>query len=90
MTAPRAPRERETDEVIQSIRRQVRSLEGKVAEEDPWALAEVVALRDELDAIATRTVNRLRAAGYTWNDIGLNLRISGKTAQMRYSRKNGA
>lgn len=88
MTSTRPPRERETEEVIKSIRRQIQhSLEPRVAEEDPWGLAEVIALRNELDAVAIRTVKRLRTAGYTWSAIGYSLGVSADRALQRYSHK---
>lgn len=80
-------RMKETEEVVSGIRRQIRSLERRAAEEDPWTVDEMLRLRDELDAAAVRTVGRLRQTGYTWQDIGFAIGVSALTAHKRYASK---
>lgn len=80
----------ETEKMVTSIDRRLRDLEKLARDEDPWTLAEMIRLRNELDAMTVRTVARLRQVGYTWDAIGYNLKISGVTAHKRYARKIGA
>lgn len=80
-------RTKDTEEVVSGVARQIRSLEARAADEDPWTVAEMLRLRDDLDAAAVRTVGRLRDTGYTWNDIGLSLGITAMTAWKRYAAK---
>lgn len=82
-----AKRLKETEEVVSGIRRQIRSLERRAAEEDPWTVDEMLRLRDELDAAAVRTVGRLRQTGYTWHDIGFAIGVSPQTAFKRFAHK---
>jgi hypothetical protein len=78
---------RDTEELVSGIRRQVRALETRAAEEDPWAMAEMMNLARELEDAALRTARRLRDAGYTWTDIGFALGVSGTTACKRYAHR---
>jgi len=82
-------RTKDTEEVVSGVRRQVRALERRAVDEDPWVVADMLALRDEMEAAAVRTVGRLRETGYTWHDIGLSLGISAQTCHKRYGKKIG-
>lgn len=77
----------EAEDFIVVIGRYIGNLEQRAAEEDPWTLGEMERLRNELDATIVRTVARLRKAGYTWDAIGFNLKISPQTAWKRYEPK---
>jgi hypothetical protein len=79
--------EKVTNEMIQSVRRQVHSLEIRAASEDPWLAAELLNISRETEAAAVRAVGKLRAVGYTWPDVGLSFGISGQTALKWYNRK---
>jgi hypothetical protein len=69
--------------LIRDIRSSTRALEALAASEDPWVAAEMVKLAHELEAAADRTVARLRAAKYTWADIGYAF---GTTRQGAFNR----
>lgn len=86
MTTP-TKRVKDVEEVIGGLARQVRAVEKRAGEEDPWAVAEMLRMRDELDAAVVRTVARLRDRGYTWKDIGFNMGIGPVTAHKRYAAK---
>lgn len=77
----------EAEDFISVIGRHITSLETLAGAEDPWAAGEMLQLREKLDAAIVRTVARLRKAGYTWKDIGLNQGISAITAHKRYASK---
>lgn len=78
---------KDVEETVAGIRRQVRALEPRAADEDPWVVAEMLDIAAELEAAAARTVARLRAAGYTWTDIGFALGISRSGAYNRFAAK---
>lgn len=83
----RTKREKTTEEAISGIRRQMRSLEARAAYEDPWVVADMLALRDELDAMAVRTVGRMRGLGIGWDALGYSLGISAEQARKRFAPK---
>jgi hypothetical protein len=89
MATSRPRRNKDTEEVVRGVRRQIRSLEKRAADEDPWVVDDMLKLRDELDAAAVRTVGVLRDKGYTWKDIGFSLGIGAITCHKRYAHRIG-
>jgi hypothetical protein len=77
---------KETEELIAGIRRQVIGLEQRAAEDDPWVMAEMVNLSDELRFASVRVVAALRRAGYTWSAIGFELGLTRQAAFERYGK----
>lgn len=77
----------EAEDFIAVIGRHIGSLETLAAVEDPWVVADMVRLQAELEAATVRTVRRMREAGYTWTDIGLNLGLDGIQTRNKFIRK---
>lgn len=77
------------EEMIAGIRRQIKALEARARDEDPWVMAEMLGLAGELEDAATRTVGALRKAGYTWHDIGFELGLSRQATFNRFKHKIG-
>ena len=80
--------EQVTNEMIQSVRRHLRSLETRGAGEDPWVSAEMFTIAVEAETAAMHVVTQLRKAGYTWEAIGFAMtpRVTGRTMRKRYVR----
>jgi hypothetical protein len=81
------PRRRvvENDEYAAFIRRIIRAYGRRIAAGDVEALADAVALIEELDAAIVHAVTGLRAThGYSWADIARPLSISRQAAQQRF------
>jgi len=77
------------EELVSGVARQIKALEKQAVLEDPWMLADMVALRDEMDAAIVRVVAAKRAADppTRWADLAFNLGISELTALKRYKRR---
>lgn len=86
MTTTRTRPEKTPEEMVAGVSRQIDGLERRARNEDPWMVADMLALAAKLEAAAVRTVGDLRDRGYTWNDIGLSLGISALTAYKRYGK----
>lgn len=71
--------------MVAGIRRQIRALEIRARDEDPWVAAEMAALSDELRDAVSRTVVRLREVGYTWSDIGFDFKSNADAVRRRYN-----
>jgi hypothetical protein len=67
-------------------RRIIRAHGRRIAEGDVEGLAELLSLRDELDAAAQTAVDGLRAFGYSWGEIASRL---GTTRQGSHCRRRG-
>jgi len=80
-------RVRPEDETVKAVGRLIPALERQGRNEDPWMAADMLALAAQMEAAAVRVIADLRARGYTWNDIGLSLGITGTTAVKRYAKK---
>jgi hypothetical protein len=86
---PRAKREKrdvETREFGAFARRIVRAYGRRVADRDIEALAELVALRDAVDAAIHDAATALHGEPYSWTDIGRVLGITRQAAQMRLGK----
>jgi hypothetical protein len=66
------------------VGRILRAYGRRVASADPEALAELVALRDQLDTAIDAGVAGLRTAGYSWAAIGAPMGMSRQAAQQRW------
>lgn len=67
------------------LRRMLRAYARRVADADDVDLAEMVDLRDELEAaIASAVWGQRRNHGASWADIGRGLGTTRQAAQMRY------
>lgn len=88
--SPAVPRKRarryvETPEYGKFVRRIVAAYSRRVADADDVDLAEMVALRDDLDAAITAAVQGQRERhGRSWADIGRALGVTKQAASQRY------
>lgn len=69
-------RVRETPEYAGMVRRIIAAHGRRVGQADPEDLAELVAMRGDLEAAIADGVRGLRAAGVSWAKIGRGLGIS--------------
>lgn len=67
-------------------RRIVRAYGRRVAAADPAALAELLTLRESIDAAIGEAVAGLRAAGFSWADVAAETGMSRQAAQQRWGR----
>jgi ribosomal protein S20 len=82
---PQSPRRVvENDQYAAFLRRAIRAYGRRIAAGDVEALADAVALIDELDTAIAHAVNGLRAQGYSWTDIARPLTITRQAAQQRW------
>lgn len=65
-------------------RRIIRAHGRRVADSDPTALADMIALREALDAAIDDAVDGLRAAGFSWTEIAAELGVSRQAARQRW------
>lgn len=88
--APRRKRARryvETADYSKFVRRIVAAYSRRVADADDVDLAEMVALRDDLDAAITAAVKGQRERhGRSWADIGQALGVTKQAAYQRYGK----
>lgn len=87
MMGRRAPRERETLEYLAAARRFIRAAGKRVADADEFELAELVALRQELEAAIVVAVQGQRSYGRSWAYIGAALGMKRQSAQERYGER---
>lgn len=87
MMGRRAPRERETLEYPAAARRFIRAAGKRVADADEFELAELVALRQELEAAIVVAVHGQRSYGRSWAYIGAALGMKRQSAQERYGER---
>ncbi|WP_127935287.1 hypothetical protein [Nonomuraea polychroma] len=74
----------ENDQYAAFLRRAIRAYGRRIASGDVEALADVIALIDDLDDTIARAVTGLRAQGYSWADIARPLAITRQAAQQRW------
>jgi hypothetical protein len=78
----------ETPEYAAFCRRIIRAYARRVAQADDVDLAEMIAVRDEMDAaIAAAITGQREQWGASWADIGRALGVTRQAAQMRYGSK---
>ncbi|NYF29225.1 hypothetical protein [Microbacterium sp. JAI119] len=76
----------ETLDYIAFARRVIRAAGERCAEADDFELAELITLRDDIEAAITRAVVGLRNQGHAWQYIGDALGIKRQSAQERYAK----
>lgn len=76
----------EFDEFAAFARRILRAAGRRVADRDIAGLGALVGLREELDTATRLAVAKLRAAEFSWADIGRELGITKQGAFQRYGR----
>lgn len=81
------PERKDIEETVAGLHRQIRAVEKRAAEEDPWVLAEMLKAADELQDASVRVVKALRDAGYTWDSIAQELGITRGGACNRFAAK---
>lgn len=74
----------ETHDYLTMVRRMIRAAGRRVSHADPEDLAELVALKDDLDAAIITAVAGLRADGITWESIGRATGTSRQAAIMKW------
>lgn len=79
----------ENDEYAKFCRRVIRAYARRVANADDVDLAEMVAVRDEMDrAIAAAVTGQRDLWGASWSDIGRALGTTRQAAQQRYGARD--
>ncbi|WP_327590310.1 hypothetical protein OHA25_27350 [Nonomuraea sp. NBC_00507] len=82
---PNSPRRVvENDQYAAFLRRAIRAYGRRIASGDVEALADAIALIDELDTAIANAVTGLREQGYSWADIARPLEITRQAAQQRW------
>lgn len=80
----RRKRPREMTEFLGAIRRMVRAAGNRGGQDDVEVLAQLAGLHQEVEAAMVQTVAGLRAAGYTWKDIGGAYGVTSQAATIRW------
>ena len=76
----------ENPEYAAFARRILRAFSRRVAAGDVESLAHMINLSEEIDTAIQQAVNGLRAAGYSWAEIGARLGITRQAAQQHWGR----
>ncbi|MEU4327738.1 hypothetical protein [Nonomuraea dietziae] len=84
LTAKRRKKVVENDDYAAFVRRVIAAYGRRIAQGDIEAIADAVALADELNTAITQAVQGLRACGYSWTDIARPLGITRQAAQQRW------
>jgi hypothetical protein len=71
--------------MLSGVKRQIKALEARAENDDPWVAADMLSLVADLTGAVDRSVGRLRANGYTWQDIGFQFGISKQGAFNRWA-----
>lgn len=81
-------REVETSEFLGFARRIVRRAGERVGDGDPIDLADLVALRRELEEVEVKAVQAMRETyDYSWAEIARELGITRQAAQQYYGKR---
>lgn len=72
------------------VRRVVKAAGRRVSHADPEDLAELIAIRADLDDAIQAAVNGLRADGFTWESIGTATGTTRQAALMKWGRASEA
>lgn len=83
-----SPREVENTEYAAFVGRVIKAAGRRVAEGDREGLAELVQLRDQLDAAIEEAVKGLRAEPHyqSWSDLARVLGVTRQAARQRFAR----
>ena len=84
LTPARRRRVTENDDYAAFLRRAIRAFGRRIAAGDIDALADAAILSSHLDLTIKTAVTGLRARGYSWADIGLQLGVTRQAAQQRW------
>jgi hypothetical protein len=76
----------ENSEYATFARRILRAYSRRVGAGDVESLAHMISLSDDIDNAIQQAVNGLRAAGYSWAEIGARIGITRQAAQQRWGR----
>ncbi|SRR6266851_6991301 len=79
----------ENSEYAAFARRILRAYSRRVAVGDVESLAQMISLSDDIDNAIRQAINGLRAAGYSWAEIGARLGITRQAAQQHWGRSFG-
>lgn len=80
----------ETLPFLAAVRRMIRSAGRRVADADEFELAELLALRAELELAIQTAVDGQLATGRTWADIAVAAGTTRQAAHKRWSRRQEA
>ena len=83
MTPKRARRLVENNDYAAFTRRILRAYARRIADGDIEALMAMTGLAAEIDTAISQAVTGLRAAGYSWAEIGSRLGVTRQAAQQR-------
>lgn len=82
----KAGRYRQLSEYVGFVRRSIRALTKRVGDEaDIEGLAAMLDLQRQMDEAVQAAVDGLRAAGYSWDEIGQRAGVKRQTAFERWS-----
>jgi hypothetical protein len=76
----------ENPEYAAFARRVLRAYSRRVGAGDVESLALIIGLADDTNDAITQAVRSLRAAGYSWAEIGSRLGVTRQVAQQRWGR----
>ena len=76
----------ENSEYAACARRILRAYSRRVAVGDIESLVHMIRLSKDIDDAIRQAVNGLRAAGYSWAEIGARIGITRQAAQQRWGR----
>jgi hypothetical protein len=77
----------ETMDYLAMVKRMLRAAGRRVADADEIELAELVKLRDELEATIAAAVQGQHDRGVSWRGIAAGLGMTRQSAHERYARK---
>jgi hypothetical protein len=80
----------ENPEYAAFARRVLRAYGRRIATGDIESLTHMISLADDINDAITQAVYGLRAAGYSWAEIGSRLGVTRQAAQQRWGRLGGA
>jgi hypothetical protein len=77
----------ENSEYAAFAQRILRAYSRRVASGDVESLAHMISLSHDIDNAIQQAVNGIRAAGYSWAEIGARLGVTRQAAQQRWGRR---
>jgi hypothetical protein len=80
----------ETLPFIDAVRRMIRAAGRRVADADEFELAELLALRDEIDTAIQTAVDGQLATGRSWTQIAVAAGTTRQAAHKRWGRRDSA
>ena len=86
LTPKRSKLVTENSEYAAFARRILRAYSRRIATGGIESLTHLITLADDINDATQQAVNGLRAAGYSWTEIGSRIGVSRQAAQQRWSR----